>query len=274
MLKCKNTGEDPEKSLYVWRNIPRADGFSPAQLLFGRRQFTALPAVSQAYSFYDIEEAQKSRDKIFNSHIPSHDQGTGFLPDLSPGDKVAIQHPKTGDWTQRGVMVSVCSSGQSYKVDCDGKICTRSRKLLCSDPLTCSVSQGVYNVSTVSQRSAVSPLSSPAHRGYVDSSLEGSRRSKWDPHTLSQSPNTMIRYSNNHQGKIPGTVSPYCQPIPGNCRASFGGGITTVLICLVLCLLLCFFIRKNNRANSRARRSELHEILLLTGRGHHFNSRP
>ena len=55
--------------------------------------------------------------------------------------------------------------------------------------------------------------------------------------------------------------------------ASFGGGITTVLICLVLCLLLCFFIRKNNRANSRARRSELHEILLLTGRGHHVNSR-
>ena len=45
ILKCKNTGEDPEKSLYVWRNIPRADGFSPAQLLFGRRQFTALPAV-------------------------------------------------------------------------------------------------------------------------------------------------------------------------------------------------------------------------------------
>ena len=55
--------------------------------------------------------------------------------------------------------------------------------------------------------------------------------------------------------------------------ASFGGGITTVLICLVLCLLLCFFIRKNNRANSRARRSELHEILLLTGRGHHVGSR-
>ena len=123
ILKCKNTGEDPEKSLYVWRNIPRADGFSPAQLLFGRRQFTALPAVSQAYQFYDIETAQKSRDKIFSSHIPFHDRGTGFLPDLTPGAQVVIQHPKTGQWSQRGVIISVRSSGQSYEVNCDGRVC-------------------------------------------------------------------------------------------------------------------------------------------------------
>ena len=117
ILKCKNTGEDPEKSLYVWRYIPRADGYNPAQLLFGRRQFTALPAVSQAYDFYDAQEAQKCRDKVFNLHIPSHDQGTGFLSELSPGDKVVIQHPKTGDWSQRGVIISVRPSGQSYQIE-------------------------------------------------------------------------------------------------------------------------------------------------------------
>ena len=50
--------------------------------------------------------------------------------------------------------------------------------------------------------------------------------------------------------------------------ASFGSGITTVILCLALCLLLCFFLRKNNRANSRARRSE-----VLTGRGHHVSTR-
>ena len=38
------TKEDPQRALYYWRNIPRKDGYSPAQLLMGRKQFTQLPA--------------------------------------------------------------------------------------------------------------------------------------------------------------------------------------------------------------------------------------
>ena len=141
-------------------------GFSPAQLLFGRRQFTALPAVSQAYQFYDIETAQKSRDKIFSSHIPFHDRGTGFLPDLTPGAQVVIQHPKTGQWSQRGVIISVRSSGQSYEVNCDGRVCIRARKLLRPDPLACSVSSGIHHPSAVPPRPVIPCLlyTSPSPR--------------------------------------------------------------------------------------------------------------
>ena len=134
LLKCKSTGEDPGKSLYLWRNIPRADGYSPAQLLFGRRQFTSLPAMPCAFDFYDIKAAQASRDKVFNSHLVHHDQNTGFLPDFLPGDSVVIQDSKSGDWNQRGVIISARRSGQSYDVRADGRTFIRSRRFLRKDP--------------------------------------------------------------------------------------------------------------------------------------------
>ena len=43
LRKSQHSGSDPNTMLYEWRNVPRADGYSPAQLLFGRRQRTSLP---------------------------------------------------------------------------------------------------------------------------------------------------------------------------------------------------------------------------------------
>ena len=43
LRKCHETGSNPNTVLYKWRNVPRSDGYSPAQLLFGRRQRTSLP---------------------------------------------------------------------------------------------------------------------------------------------------------------------------------------------------------------------------------------
>ena len=40
LSKCGETGQDPQRALYEWRNLPRSNGYSPAQLLFGRRQYT------------------------------------------------------------------------------------------------------------------------------------------------------------------------------------------------------------------------------------------
>ena len=61
LAKCAETKNDAQKALYHWRNIPRSDGFSPAQLLFGRKQFTALPAEDSHYTFYDPATAQKQK---------------------------------------------------------------------------------------------------------------------------------------------------------------------------------------------------------------------
>ena len=48
--------------------------------------------------------------------------------------------------------------------------------------------------------------------------------------------------------------------------ASFGGGISSILIIGVLIVLLYFCWRQNRRANAKARRAELHELLAIAGR--------
>ena len=45
LRKSMSSGEDADRMLYEWRNVPRSDGFSPAQLLFGRAQRTSLPTL-------------------------------------------------------------------------------------------------------------------------------------------------------------------------------------------------------------------------------------
>ena len=45
LRKCAVTGSSADSVLYEWRNVPRADGYSPAQLMFGRAQRTSLPSL-------------------------------------------------------------------------------------------------------------------------------------------------------------------------------------------------------------------------------------
>ena len=40
LKKCVSSGADSDFMLYEWRNVPRADGYSPSQLMFGRSQQT------------------------------------------------------------------------------------------------------------------------------------------------------------------------------------------------------------------------------------------
>ena len=57
LAKCSETGQDPHRALYEWRNIPRTSGYSPAQLLFGRQQYTAVPSLPVHHEFYDVKKA-------------------------------------------------------------------------------------------------------------------------------------------------------------------------------------------------------------------------
>ena len=42
VIFCYKTGSNPDTVLYEWRNVPRSDSYSPAHLLFGRRQRKSL----------------------------------------------------------------------------------------------------------------------------------------------------------------------------------------------------------------------------------------
>ena len=130
MAKCSETGQNPEKTLYEWRNIPRTDGFSPAQLLFGRKQFSAVPAMPHHFNFYDRETAEKAKDNTFASSAKYHDAHKGFLSQLEPGENVIVQDPKTHLWDKKGIIISVRPDKLSYNVECDGREFLRSRKML------------------------------------------------------------------------------------------------------------------------------------------------
>ena len=93
--KCVSTGQSPGRSLYAWRNVPHQDGYSPAQLLFGRRQLTGLPLLPAQFDLYDVKSAQAAKDRVFRSSAKVFNQHKLDLPVLFPGDNVVIQHPKT-----------------------------------------------------------------------------------------------------------------------------------------------------------------------------------
>ena len=50
--------------------------------------------------------------------------------------------------------------------------------------------------------------------------------------------------------------------------ATFGGGISTVIIICVLLLALWIALKYNRKANKKGRRAELHKLLLLSARHH------
>ena len=79
LRKCYESGADPTQTLYEWRNVPRADGYSPAQLMFGRQQRTGLPTLPQQIQPVDFLAAAASND---DAHIRSksyHDRSKKFL---------------------------------------------------------------------------------------------------------------------------------------------------------------------------------------------------
>ena len=123
LQKCSITRESAGKALYSWRNVPRNDGYSPAQLLFGRKQKTSLPVLEKKYEMYDISEAKQAKDKSFTKSANYYDQNKIDLTQFSVGQKVVIQHPKTGKWDQSGVIVGMRPDQLSYSVKCeDGPI--------------------------------------------------------------------------------------------------------------------------------------------------------
>ena len=103
LQKCSITRESPGKALYSWRNVPCSNSYSPAQLLFGRRQKTGLPVLDKKYDMYDISAAKQAKDTSFSKSANCFDQHKVDLKPFSAGQKVVIQHPKTGKWDESGV---------------------------------------------------------------------------------------------------------------------------------------------------------------------------
>ena len=112
------------------QNLVKSDGFSPAQLFFGRKQLTSLPAAPCHYEFYDASAAKQSKDNSFRLASQYHDRQKRFLPDLSVGSAVRLQDPKTNLWSATGVILARRPDGLSYEVESGGRNFLRSRKMI------------------------------------------------------------------------------------------------------------------------------------------------
>ena len=148
MAKCKAEGSNFEKALLHWRNTPRVDGHSPAQLLLGRRQQTTLPTLPEHHEQINIQEALKQKDR---SHMLSRQNAnkSGSQADtFDIGERVIMRDEKTQKWTIPATILNKLTDRNSYTVETDdGSVYTRSHRLIRKSHMQTSVSNVGSNVS-------------------------------------------------------------------------------------------------------------------------------
>ena len=116
MLKCISDGTPWKPALHEYRNTPRADGFSPFQMVFGSRGKTALPALEAALSkMYSREEGREARRK----YAAAWEDATADRREhesFEVGDVVYVQDPHTKRWDSKATILEKDVSGNRYHV--------------------------------------------------------------------------------------------------------------------------------------------------------------
>ena len=119
---CFEKNEDFRLALLEWRNCPKTETSSPAQLFFGRRLKGVIPF---------IPSKSESNAKLRLSQKRQHDKRAKALTECNDLDKVMVQHPVSKAWDEVGVIVGIHPSGLSYFIKLDNdKIIRRNRRFL------------------------------------------------------------------------------------------------------------------------------------------------
>ena len=136
LMKCKERNEDYQLALANFRNTPRTDGYSPAQLLVGRRQKVDLPVADihlQPMDPQELQAAVDARDAENAKLEKAIEKRTKELDALHPGDRVLMQHPTSKRWNANGEIVRPQDSDRTSYVITDlatGKTVIRGRRML------------------------------------------------------------------------------------------------------------------------------------------------
>ena len=122
-----------QRGILEFRNTPRADGLSPAQILYGRPISSFLLANHRMFS----EEYQKKANEVdFNcksrrTKNEEHYNKTAHpLSELDTGTKVDVQNHRTKEWTATGTVVAIGRNRDYYVKMPSGRVYWRNRRFL------------------------------------------------------------------------------------------------------------------------------------------------
>ena len=129
--KVMKTKESFEQALFEFRNLPRHDGFSPAQMFMGRRQRGKLPTLSTALCQVSQPEAKRSREKAAKKGAEAHNERSQHKPAFVEGQEVYVQNAISKLWDTVAVVVHVRPDGRSYELETEnGTHMLRNRRFL------------------------------------------------------------------------------------------------------------------------------------------------
>ena len=136
LIKCKEDGTSFQSALSDWRNIPRADKSSPAQLMFGRRLKSKLPMLPSQREAINKTVAEKNKDDLAQQHLDYFNIRTKPLSYFEPGDLVRVRNTLSGKWNSIATVVKRRPDNMSYVISIGDKEYTRGRRLLKSASLS------------------------------------------------------------------------------------------------------------------------------------------
>ena len=125
--------EQLDQGLLEIRNTPRADGRSPAQILFGHPVRTPLPVHHRAFAPQWqrlADDCDARADELHQDVRRRHDRCTCPLSRLGIGCRVDVQDLVTGRWERTGTVVAI-GARRSYSVKMpSGRLYWRNRRFL------------------------------------------------------------------------------------------------------------------------------------------------
>ena len=119
--------------LLEFRNSPREDGLSPAQVLFGHPIRSVIPVHRRAYEkeWQTSQDQYEEKRKDIRSKVESkYNLNAKSLSEFKIGSRVNIQNSKTGRWSKTGVIVKIGNKRQYLVKPEHGQLIWRNRRHL------------------------------------------------------------------------------------------------------------------------------------------------
>ena len=128
LTKHGHNMQDFLDALLIWRNTPKANGFTPSDLMFGYTQNFGQGQTSN-FAFIYRQKAAFKKSIIENQKTAHYNSKSRLLPALLPNSSVLVLNPKTHSWDSAATISAIRPDGHSYEIiDADLNMSIRNRR--------------------------------------------------------------------------------------------------------------------------------------------------